>query len=200
MLQRFDHNRLLRYAGLFTWAVIGLPLLLLLGIAAVIGVVSGCSLVIFPLAASALLSDQRRGELDDDEVDGKVPRRDEGADADGVAVDRRLQRGVQRRDAHVLGTLAVPPAQLWSIATAVDDYRSWWPWLRRRSACGPSRRTRARTRRRIDLAGERPQPGERRQRPHQPRRRHRHLDRLHPRHAGSAARSRKYPARASGRT
>src|SRR5690606_16413255 len=29
MLQRFDHNRLLRYAGLFTWAVIGLPLLLL---------------------------------------------------------------------------------------------------------------------------------------------------------------------------
>ena len=28
MLQRFDHNRLLRYAGLFTWAVIGLPLLL----------------------------------------------------------------------------------------------------------------------------------------------------------------------------
>ena len=29
MLPRFDHNRLLRYAGLFTWAVIGLPLLLL---------------------------------------------------------------------------------------------------------------------------------------------------------------------------
>jgi signal transduction histidine kinase len=29
MLARFDHNRLLRYAGLFTWAVIGLPLLLL---------------------------------------------------------------------------------------------------------------------------------------------------------------------------
>ena len=28
MFQRFDHNRLLRYAGLFTWAVIGLPLLL----------------------------------------------------------------------------------------------------------------------------------------------------------------------------
>ena len=29
MLTRFDHNRLLRYAGLFTWVVIGLPLLLL---------------------------------------------------------------------------------------------------------------------------------------------------------------------------
>ncbi|HST43717.1 MAG TPA: histidine kinase [Luteimonas sp.] len=29
MLARFDHNRLLRYAGLFTWVVIGLPLLLL---------------------------------------------------------------------------------------------------------------------------------------------------------------------------
>src|SRR5690554_5602671 len=29
MLNRLDHNRLLRYAGLFTWAVIGLPLLLL---------------------------------------------------------------------------------------------------------------------------------------------------------------------------
>lgn len=29
MLPRFDHNRLLRYAGLFTWGVIGLPLLLL---------------------------------------------------------------------------------------------------------------------------------------------------------------------------
>src|SRR5690606_349045 len=29
MLARFDHNRLLRYAGLFTWMVIGLPLLLL---------------------------------------------------------------------------------------------------------------------------------------------------------------------------
>ena len=28
MFQRFAHNRLLRYAGLFTWAVIGLPLLL----------------------------------------------------------------------------------------------------------------------------------------------------------------------------
>src|SRR5688500_20142468 len=29
MLARLDHNRLLRYAGLFTWVVIGLPLLLL---------------------------------------------------------------------------------------------------------------------------------------------------------------------------
>jgi signal transduction histidine kinase len=29
MLSRFDHNRLLRYAGLFTWGVIGLPLAML---------------------------------------------------------------------------------------------------------------------------------------------------------------------------
>lgn len=29
MFARFDHNRLLRYAGLFTWGVIGLPLLML---------------------------------------------------------------------------------------------------------------------------------------------------------------------------
>src|SRR5690606_76155 len=29
MFARFDHSRLLRFAGLFTWAVVGLPLLLL---------------------------------------------------------------------------------------------------------------------------------------------------------------------------
>ena len=29
MLARLNHSRLLRYAGLFTWAMVGLPLLLL---------------------------------------------------------------------------------------------------------------------------------------------------------------------------
>ena len=29
MFARLNHSRLLRYAGLFTWAVIGMPLLLL---------------------------------------------------------------------------------------------------------------------------------------------------------------------------
>ena len=27
-------------------------------------------------------------------------------------------------------TLAVPPGELWSAATSIDRYRSWWPWLR----------------------------------------------------------------------
>jgi hypothetical protein len=34
MLSRFDHNRLLRYAGLFTWGVTGIPLLFLTIVAA----------------------------------------------------------------------------------------------------------------------------------------------------------------------
>lgn len=26
--------------------------------------------------------------------------------------------------------LPVPPAELWAALTRVDDYQSWWPWLR----------------------------------------------------------------------
>jgi len=26
---------------------------------------------------------------------------------------------------------ALPPDELWEVATSVDGYRSWWPWLRR---------------------------------------------------------------------
>jgi uncharacterized protein YndB with AHSA1/START domain len=31
---------------------------------------------------------------------------------------------------------AVPPRELWAVATAVDHYRAWWPWLRRFEADG----------------------------------------------------------------
>ncbi len=44
-----------------------------------------------------------RRELDDDEVDREVPRRDERAHADRIAMDRRVQGTVEGRDADVFG-------------------------------------------------------------------------------------------------